>query len=105
MIKNTDLINKVWLQISSANALYHDQWVSDETYFRAISMQYPVLTGAVTFNRTALNRALGTLAEELNPSNISGIYKKTFKTTCPYNVDKRCDVYYYYRKVHGKRPS
>ena len=74
MIKNTDLINKVWLQISSANTLYHDQWVSDETYFRAISMQYPALTGAVTFSRTALNRALGTLAEELNPSNTSGIF-------------------------------
>ena len=104
MVKNNDLIAKAWLQLSSNNTLYHDQWVSDETYFRAISMQYPALTGAVTFSRTALNRALGTLVEELNPSNTSGIYKKTSKTTCQYNVDKRRDVHYHYCQVYHKRP-
>jgi hypothetical protein len=105
MIKNNDLIAKAWLQLSSNNTLYHDQWVSDETYFRAIDKQYPSLTGAVPFSRTALNRALGPLARELSPSNTSGIYQKSFTTTCPYDVDKRRRVRYYYRQVHGKRPS
>ena len=29
MIKPIELITKVWLQLSSNNNLYHDQWVSD----------------------------------------------------------------------------
>ena len=53
---------------------------------------------------TVMNRALSNLAEELNPSNTSGIKKKTFKRTCPYNVDKRRDVYYHYCQVYDKWP-
>jgi len=58
MAPQKDLIQKVWLALSSEHNDYFDRWICDETWCLAFKTYYPSLMDAVNFDRGQLKRAL-----------------------------------------------
>jgi len=67
-----------WLEVTK-NHRYHDKWLTDETYFRAIKAQFPTVM-AMGFDRGKMNRAIashdGTTLDDFTETNQSGRFRR-----------------------------
>ena len=66
MAPQNDLIQKVWLALSSKHNEYFDHWICDETWCLAIIRYYPSLMDAINFDRGQLKRALNSIVGLFN---------------------------------------
>ena len=55
-MKALELFYQCWLEVTKQKR-YHDKWLTDETYFRAIKAQFPTVE-SLGFDRGKLNRAI-----------------------------------------------
>ena len=66
-----ELYYECWLEVTK-HKRYHDKWLTDETYFRAIKAQFPTEM-TLGFDRSMLNRAIafhgGTTLDDFTESN------------------------------------
>ena len=89
----TALVRAAWLEIS-ADVNLRDVWLCDETIHRRIRALHPTLNT----NRTAIDRALVSVAKSKHQLNVLGLFHVSFRTICPYSNQCRT-VHYYYRHV------
>jgi hypothetical protein len=52
------LFYECWLEVTKKKR-YHDKWLTDETYYRAIKAQFPIVE-SLGFDRGKMNRASST---------------------------------------------
>jgi hypothetical protein len=57
-MKTLQLFYECWLEVTKQKR-YHDKWLTDETYFRAIKAQFPTVE-SFDFDRGKMNRAIPT---------------------------------------------
>ena len=57
-MKARELFYKCWLEVSKSQR-YHDKWLTDETYYRAIKAQFSTVVSLV-FDRGKMNREIST---------------------------------------------
>jgi hypothetical protein len=55
-MKPLQMYFQCWVEVTKQSP-YRDQWLSDETYFRAVKAQFPTLE-ALGFDRALINRAI-----------------------------------------------
>ena len=88
-------VYECWLEVTKQKR-YHDKWLTDETYYRAIKAQFPTVE-SLGFDRGKMNRAISTrggttLDNRRHQSNHSGRETRPFD---PFGNLKR-DVWGYY---------
>ena len=79
----TALVRAAWLEIS-ADPIHRDLWLYDETILRRIRSLHPTLN----VNRTAINRALRSVAGSHHKLNVLGLFHVKFKVICPYSKQR-----------------
>jgi hypothetical protein len=57
-MKALQLFYECWLQVTKQKR-YHDKWLTDETYFRAIKAQFPTVE-SLGFDRGKMHREIST---------------------------------------------
>ena len=87
-MKASALITKAWLQLSSNNPLYNDQWISDETWLRLIKKHYSAFLDAW---RNA-PRSLGAIAVREHSVTMT-LWRIIVKTLFIVLVAGRCQNY------------
>lgn len=105
MANHHHLVYQVYLNIIPVHDLYRNQWLADKTIFNAINTHSPHLKKSFDFTLKMLNTVLAKKAGAFDESNTSGIYFTKFKTSCPYDGNRRLVSYYYYHSGKTKRPS
>jgi hypothetical protein len=69
-MKPLQLFYKCWLEVTKQKR-YHDKWLTDETYYRAIKAQFPTLA-SLGFDRGRMNKEIsthdGTTLDDFNES-------------------------------------
>ena len=100
-MKTRQLFYECWLEVTKQKR-YHDKWLTDETYFRAIKAQFPAVE-SLGFDRGKLNRAISTHGETLDDfteSNCSGRFRRETSGYDPYGNPLR-RIWGYYVTVPG----
>ena len=107
-MKTLQLFFECWLEVTKQER-YRDKWLTDETYFRAIKAQFPMLE-SLGFDRAVMNRAIskhdGTTLDDFTETNCSGRFRRKSNGCDPFNNTKR-QVWGYYVTLpggHVKRP-
>lgn len=69
-MKPLQLFYQCWLEVTKQTR-YHDKWLTDETYFRAIKAQFPSIE-SLGFDRAKMNKAIsshdGATIDDFNES-------------------------------------
>ena len=74
-MKTLQLSYECWLEVTKQKR-YHDEWLTDETYYQAIKAQFPTVV-TLGFDRGKLNRAISTHGgTTLTESNCSGQFRR-----------------------------
>jgi hypothetical protein len=77
-MKTLQMYYQCWLEVTKQNR-YHDKWLTDETYFRAIKAQFPTLE-SLGFDRGMMNKAIsshgGTTLDDFTESNQTGRFRR-----------------------------
>ena len=76
------LFYECWLEVTKQKR-YHDKWLTDETYYRAIKAQFPTVE-SLGFDRGKMNREISThgvtttntLDNRRHQSNHSGRFRR-----------------------------
>jgi hypothetical protein len=90
-MKTLQLFFECWLELTKQER-YRDKWLMDETYFRAIKAQFPILE-SLGFDRAMMNRAIskhnGTTLDDFTETNCSGRFRRKSNGCDPFNNTKR----------------
>jgi len=101
-MKTLQLFYECWLEVTKQKR-YHDKWLTDETYFRAIKAQFPTVE-SLGFDRGKLNRAISThggeTLDDFTESNCSGRFRRETSGYDPYGNPLR-RIWGYYVTVPG----
>jgi hypothetical protein len=77
-MKTLQVYYKCWIEVTKQKR-YHDKWLTDETYYRAIKAQFPSLD-SLGFDRGVMNRAIsvcsGGILDDFTTSNTTGIFRQ-----------------------------
>ena len=91
-----------WIEVTK-QPRYQDKWLTDETYFRALTAQFPSLN-SLRFDRGALNRAIskggGEMMDDFSSSNTTGIFRRMARGIDPFDNKKR-KIWGYYVTTPG----
>ena len=103
-MKQFQLYFECWLEVTKHNR-YHDKWLTDETYFRAIKAQFPTVM-AMGFDRSKMNRAIathgGTTLDDFTESNQSGRFRRQISACDPFGNPRRRIWGYYVTAAGGQ---
>jgi hypothetical protein len=101
-MKTLQLFYECWLEVTKQKR-YHDKWLMDETYFRAIKAQFPTVE-LLGFDRGKLNRAIsthgGATLDDFTESNCSGRFRRQASGYDPFGNPFR-KVWGYYVTAPG----
>ena len=96
-MKVLELFYECWLEVTKSQR-YHDKWLTDETYYRAIKAQFPTVE-SLGFDRSKMNRAIsihgGTALDDFTESKRSGRFRRGSRGCDPFGNPKR-NVWGYY---------
>jgi hypothetical protein len=101
-MKTLQLYYECWLEVTKQKR-YHDKWLTDETYYRAIKAQFPTAE-SLGFDRGKMNRAIatqgGTTLDDFTASNSSGRFRRQSNGYDPFGNPYR-NVWGYYVTAPG----
>ena len=90
-MKTLQLFYECWLEVTKQKR-YHDKWLTDETYYRAVKAQFPTVV-TLGFDRGKLNRAIsthgGTTLDDFTESNRSGRFRRKAEGYDPFGNPSR----------------
>jgi len=80
MGKSSDIIRQRYINLTDAVEKFQDNWMSNETWVRVISLRYPDVINSIGFLRATFNRAISTLASQCGTQNALSIFIHQFQT-------------------------
>jgi hypothetical protein len=101
-MKPLQLFYKCWLEVTIQKR-YHDKWLTDETYYRAIKAQFPTVE-SLGFDRAKMNKAIsshgGTALDDFTETNHTGRFRRLTYGSDPFGNPKR-KIWGYYVTAPG----